>query len=68
MTPPNAHSGKTKAEIVADYREAKAKRGECRDCRSPAKRRTLRDGTVKILKLCTTCAAADAARKAGQIR
>jgi hypothetical protein len=63
-----ARGERSKSEIVSDYRADKEARGECRECRLPAKRRKLRDGTVKILKLCEAHAKADAARKAGEIR
>lgn len=50
---------RTKAEVIADYRRAKAERGECRDCKRPVK--VLYNG--RRLKVCDVHAAADAARK-----
>lgn len=50
---------RTKAEITADYREAKEAIGQCRECKEPVKLK--RNG--KPGRLCLKHAAADAARK-----
>lgn len=60
---PRTPGTRTKAEIVADYRAGKLERGECRDCKRPAKIK--RNG--QRAKLCVECANVDSSRKAGAI-
>lgn len=57
--PPPERGKRTRAQVSRDYREAKDKRGECRECKRPVKIKS----NGKPGKLCADHATADANRK-----